>query len=103
MLGSPVKEDVMRTSGTIAASSVAASASRPHETVHRAGSGEEPDHRIRRRITSQGPPGMLDSFDNIVWTVLLAELKRSTGGEAGGAKPVGAESIRWNVRNDHDS
>jgi hypothetical protein len=46
---------------------------------------------------------MLDSFDNVVGAVSLMGVERSSGGEAGGARPVSAEPIRWNVRNDHDS
>lgn len=46
---------------------------------------------------------MLDRFDDVVRTVSLTGLERSTGGKAGGARPIGAEPIRGNVRNDHDS
>ena len=73
------------------------------DAVHRAGSGEKPDHRIPRRITSQRPPRMLDGFDNVVRTVSLTGVERSTGSEAGRTRPVRTESIRWKVRNDHDS
>jgi len=41
---------------------------------------------------------MLDGFDDVVRTVLLTGLERSTGGKTPRARPVWAEPIRWNVR-----
>jgi hypothetical protein len=46
---------------------------------------------------------MLNGFDDVVRTVPLTGLERSTGGEARGVRPIRAEPIRRNVRDDHDS
>ncbi len=102
-LGPPVEEDVHEDERHNRAEQRGRFRHLAHDAVQRAGSGEEPDHRIPRRITSQRPPRMLDGFDDVVRTVSLTGLERSTGGEAPGARPVWAEPIRWNVRNDHDS
>jgi hypothetical protein len=88
-LGSPVQEDVHEDERHNRAEQRGRLPHLAHDAVQRAGSREEPEHRIPRRITSQRPPRML-AADGVVSDRTLTGLELDCG-EAGGDNPGRAD------------